>query len=90
MKWKDLFSGQRRGPDPLLTSSQGYACIFPEDADSLILIPDRLIRHVTAPQAPGPPIALTTKKEGDSSTPTSSANRGNPADHETTDIGDPR
>ena len=40
-KWKDLFSGQWEGPDPLLTSGRGCACIFPEDADSPIWVPDR-------------------------------------------------
>ena len=45
VKWKDLLSGQWKGPDPLLTSGRGCACIFPQDADSLIWIPDRLIRH---------------------------------------------
>ena len=36
VKWKDLLSGQWKGPDPLLTSGRGYACIFPQDADSPI------------------------------------------------------
>ena len=82
VKWKDLLSGLWRGPDPLLTSGRGYACIFPQDADSPIWIPDRLIRHVAAPQAPVPPIASTTKKEGTSSTSTPSANTGSPANLE--------
>ena len=77
VKWKDLLSGQWRGPNPLLTSGRGYACVFPQDA---IWIPDRLIRHVTAPQASGPSTATTTKKEGTSSTSTPSANTGSPAD----------
>ena len=33
VKWKDLLSGQWKGPDPLLTSGRGCACIFPQDAD---------------------------------------------------------
>ena len=49
VKWKDLLSGQWKGPNPLLASGQRYACVFLQDADSLIWIPDRLIRHVTAP-----------------------------------------
>ena len=90
VEWKDLFSRLWRDPDPLLTSGQGYACIFPQDADSPIWIPDRLIHHVAAPQAPSPSIARTTKKEGTSSTSTPSANMGSPVDLETTDIRDPR
>ena len=41
VKWKDLLSGQWKGPDPLLTSGRGCACIFPQDADSPIWVPDR-------------------------------------------------
>ena len=89
VKWKDLLSGQWKGPDQLLTSGRGYACVFPQDADSPIWIPDRLIHHVLVPQTPGPPTASTTKKEGASSTPTPSTNTGSPADLETNDTRDP-
>lgn len=44
VKWKDLLSGQWKGPDILLTRGRGFACIFPQDAESPIWIPDRLIR----------------------------------------------
>ena len=89
VKWKDLLIGQWKGPDPLLTSGRGYACVFPQDADSPIWIPDRLIHHVLVPQTPGPPTASTTKKEGASSTSTPSTNTGSPADLETNDTRDP-
>ena len=36
VKWKDLLSGQWKGPDPLLTGGRGGTCIFPQDADSPI------------------------------------------------------
>ena len=39
VKWKDLLSGQWKGPDPLyiyIYSGRGCACIFPQDADSPI------------------------------------------------------
>lgn len=49
VKWKDLLTGQWRGPDPLITSGRGYACVFPQDEDSPIWIPDRLIRPVNEP-----------------------------------------
>ena len=49
VKWKDLLSRQWKGSDPLLTSSRGYACVFPQDADSPIWVPERLIHHVAAP-----------------------------------------
>ena len=41
VKWKDFLSGQWKGPDPLLTSGRGYACIFPQGAESPIWIPAR-------------------------------------------------
>ena len=63
VKWKDLLSGQWKGPDPLLTSGQGCACIFPQDADFPIYIRDRLIRHVAVPQTSSSPIASVTKEE---------------------------
>ena len=63
VKWKDLLSGQWKGPDPLLTSGGGCACIFPQNADSSIQIRDRLICHVAEPQTSSSPIASITKEE---------------------------
>ena len=64
VKWKDLLSGQWKGPDPLLTSGQGYACVFQQEADSPIWVPDRLIRHVAAPRHPIPPLLRPQKRKG--------------------------
>ena len=36
VKWKGLLTGQWKGPDVLLTSGRGYACVFPQDADAPI------------------------------------------------------
>lgn len=33
-----------KGPDVLLSSARGHACVFPQDAESPVWIPDRLIR----------------------------------------------
>lgn len=41
---KDLLTGAWKGPDPLITSGRGYACVFPQDADSPVWIPDQLVR----------------------------------------------
>ena len=73
VKWKDLLPSQWKGPDPLLTGGQGCACIFLQDADLPIWIPDRVIHHVAVPQAPGSSTAKTTKKKkkGPSSAPAS-------------------
>lgn len=49
VKWKDVLTGQWKGPDVLLTSGRGYACIFPQDAETPVWIPDRLIRPISAP-----------------------------------------
>ena len=46
VKWKDLLTGERKGPDVLLTCGRGYACVFPQDSTSPVWIPDRLIQHV--------------------------------------------
>ena len=89
VKWKDLLSTQWKGPDPLLTSSRGYACIFPQDADSPIWVPDRLICHVSAPRIPDSPAATTPKKKETSSASAPSASTGNATDIGTTDFGDP-
>lgn len=40
VKWKDLLMGIWRCPDVLLTCGRGYACVFPQDADSLIWVTD--------------------------------------------------
>ena len=63
VKWRDLLSGQWKGPDPLLTSGRVYACIFP------IWVPDRLIHHVSASQILDSPSTAISKKEEASSTP---------------------
>ena len=88
VKWKDLLSGQWKGPDPLLTSSRGYACVFPQDADSPIWVPDRLIHHVSAPRIPDSMAAATLQKEGAPSASASPANMGDAADIETNDFRD--
>ena len=89
VKWKDLLSGQWKGPDPLLTSGRGYACIFPQDADSPIWVPDRLIRHVSASRIPGFTAAATPKEERASSAFAPHASTGNTTDIGATDIRDP-
>ena len=90
VKWRDLLSGQWKGPDPLLTSCLRYASIFPQDADSLIWVPDRLIRHVSAPPILDSSTAVTPEKEEASHTSTPSTSMGSAADLGMTDIGDPR
>ena len=63
---------------------------FPQDADSPIWILERLIHHVTAPQAPGSSIASTTKNEGASSTSVYPTGMESVAEPETTGIRESR
>lgn len=44
VRWKDQLTGLWKGPDVLIASGRGYACVFPQDAESPIWVPDRLIR----------------------------------------------
>ena len=45
MLWKDILSGQWKGPDPVLIWTQGgFVCVFPQDAQSPIWVPERLIK----------------------------------------------
>ena len=46
VKWKDLLTGEWKGPYVLLTCGRGYAYVFPQDSTSPVWIPDRLIRHL--------------------------------------------
>ena len=86
VKWKDLLSRQWKGPDPLLTSGRGYACVFPQDTDSPIWAPYRLIRHVSAPRIPDYTAAATPQEEGASSASASPASMGDAADIKTIDF----
>uniref|UniRef100_A0A8I3W6H9 Integrase catalytic domain-containing protein n=1 Tax=Callithrix jacchus TaxID=9483 RepID=A0A8I3W6H9_CALJA len=38
--WKDLFSNQWNGPDPVLVWGRGHICVFPRSAPSPILVPE--------------------------------------------------
>lgn len=57
--WKDLLSSTWKRPDVLITSGRGYACVFPQDADSPIWVPDRLVRPA--------PLEAKKKSKGDNS-----------------------
>ena len=35
VKWKDLITGEWKGPDILVTCGRGYACVFPQDSTSV-------------------------------------------------------
>lgn len=45
--WKDIMSGQWKGPDQVLIWSRGSVCVFPQDATNPIWVPERLVRPVS-------------------------------------------
>lgn len=44
--WRDLLSGQWKGPDQVLIWSRGSVCVFPENAPSTIWVPEHLVKPV--------------------------------------------
>ena len=46
VKWKDILTGLWHGPDPVLTWARGSVCVFPQDRQDPVWIPERLIRRV--------------------------------------------
>ena len=49
VKWKNLSDGTWYGPDPVLLWGRGAVCVFPQDADNPIWVPERLVRAVDFP-----------------------------------------
>ena len=43
VKWKDILTGTWHGPDPVLAWARGSVCVFPQDRQDPVLIPERLI-----------------------------------------------
>lgn len=48
VKWKDFSTGLWKGPDPVTVWARGSVCIFPQDGENPIWIPERYVRHITA------------------------------------------
>lgn len=40
--WKDILTGKWHGPDPVLIWARGSVCVFPQDQDKPLWIPERL------------------------------------------------
>jgi hypothetical protein len=45
--WKNLETNTWQGPDPLLTTGRGYACVFPEHEQQSRWLPLQCIKPVT-------------------------------------------
>jgi len=48
--WKDVLEGSWKGPDPVLIWSRGSVCVFPQDRNNPIWVPERLTRRVARPE----------------------------------------
>ena len=46
VKWKNLANGTWCGPDQVLIWGRGAVCVFPQDAELPIWVPERLVRTV--------------------------------------------
>ena len=49
VKWKNLANGTWCGPDRVLIWGRGAVCVFPQDAELPIWVPERLVRTVNSP-----------------------------------------
>lgn len=65
VRWKDLLTGTWKGPDALIASGRGYACVFPQDAESPIWVPDRLIRPYNEQRGPATAAEETAPQENE-------------------------
>ena len=43
IKWKDVLTRKWRGPDPILIRSRGVICVFPQEEDNPLWVPECLI-----------------------------------------------
>ncbi|KAL6083900.1 hypothetical protein STEG23_020799 [Scotinomys teguina] len=48
VRWKELSSGLWKGPDPVLVWARGAVCVFPQDGEIPIWVPERCVRTVDA------------------------------------------
>ena len=46
VKWKDVLENKWKGPDLVLIRSRGAVCVFPQDADQPLWVPERLTRRL--------------------------------------------
>ena len=49
VKWKDVLDNTWNGPDPVLMRSRGAVCVFPQESDQPLWIPECLTRILAAP-----------------------------------------
>ena len=44
--WKDILTGSWKGPDPVLIWGRASVCVFPQDQQQPIWVPERLVRII--------------------------------------------
>lgn len=54
VKWKDILTGTWNGPDPVLTWARGSVCVFLQDKDDPVWVPERLVRKCNMAGSPAP------------------------------------
>jgi hypothetical protein len=52
VKWKDVLTGEWRGPDPMILRSRGAVCVFPQEQENPIWVPERLMRKLPTTSVP--------------------------------------
>ncbi|XP_012872059.1 PREDICTED: endogenous retrovirus group K member 8 Pol protein-like [Dipodomys ordii] len=51
VKWKDVLTGLWGGPDPMLTWARGSVCVFPQDQQDPVWVPEHLTRKAQCEEA---------------------------------------
>lgn len=46
VKWKDALTGVWHGPDPMLTWTRGSVCVFPQEQQDPVWVPECLVRRI--------------------------------------------
>lgn len=52
--WKDVLTKQWMGPHPVLRRTRGAVCVFPQDSDGPVWVPERLTRVIRKPEQDEP------------------------------------
>ena len=73
IRWKDPIEGRWHGPDPVLIWGRGHVCVFPQNAEEPLWLPERLVRTTEAITGRA---NETTQDPGDSPATNSSADTG--------------
>jgi len=48
VKWRDVLTGEWHGPDPVISRSRGAVCVFPQNQENPIWVPEHLTRRLSS------------------------------------------